>query len=214
MTPDMFRKLEALGLTVAQIAGVVEIFNESAEPRRASGRDRQQRWREKNKAKLNVDVTKRYVTSTSDSELQTNVSQRLQTLADTFDVFWSLYPNKTGKLAGRKAWDKAVKRAEADVIMAGLHRYVNKRDDRHWCNPATWLNQGRWEDQTVRGGKKDNGDLLGEWIDENFSNQGNENGQENSGRHHGNVERLSAEQREGFKGRTIDLPPATRSGRH
>ena len=170
MTPDMFRKLEALGLTVAQIAGVVEIFNESAGPRRASGRDRQQRWREKNKAKLNVDVTKRYVTSTSASKLQPNVISRDVTLPDPFDAFWSLYPNKTGKLAGRKAWDKAIERAEVDVIMAGLQRYVNKRDNRHWCNPATWLNQGRWEDQTVRGGPQKITDEATEWMNERFGN--------------------------------------------
>jgi hypothetical protein len=197
MTPDAFRRLVALGLTNDQIAGVLEIFSE-AEPKRTARQERNARYYQRHKA--------------SESKTIKTVKTPIQTPA--FDDFWSLYPNKTGKGAGRKAWDKAVQRAEAEVIMAGLHRYVNKRDDRNWCNPSTWLNQDRWEDQTVRGGKKDNGDLLGEWIDENFSNQGNDNGQEDSGRHHGNVERLSAEQREGFKGRTLDLPPATRNGRH
>jgi len=226
MPLDLIRKLETLGLTAAQIVGVLEIFKEARQ--RTARQERNARYYQRLKAsesrlkasetsesKTPSHVTSRDVTLQPDPELQPNVSQRLQTLAQqAFDAFWSLYPNKTGKGAGRKAWDKAVTRAEVDVIMAGLQRYVNKRDDRNWCNPATWLNQDRWEDQTVRGGKKDNGDILGEWLDENFSNQGNDNGQEDSGRHHGNVERLSAEQREGFKGRTIDLPPATRNGRH
>jgi hypothetical protein len=26
-------------------------------------------------------------------------------------------------------------------------RYAAKTDDRPWCNPETWINQGRWEDR-------------------------------------------------------------------
>jgi len=34
-----------------------------------------------------------------------------------------------------------------DSLMAGLDRYKHtKPPDREWCNPATWLNQGRWND--------------------------------------------------------------------
>jgi hypothetical protein len=32
-------------------------------------------------------------------------------------------------------------------MMIGLEAYVDKTDDRPWCNPATWLNEGRWDDQ-------------------------------------------------------------------
>jgi hypothetical protein len=198
MTPDAFRRLVALGLSNDQIAGVLEIFSE-AEPRRTARQERNARYYLRHKA--------------SESKTIKTVKTPIKT-PDAFDDFWVMYPNKTGKGDARKAWDKAVKRAEVDALMAGLQRYVNKTDDRKWCNPSTWLNQDRWEDQTVRGGPKNNADLLSEWIDENLSNQGNDNGHEDSRRSHGNVERLSAEQREGFKGRTLDLPPAVRGGRH
>lgn len=40
-----------------------------------------------------------------------------------------------------------MKRVPMDDLMAGLRRYVAKTDDRPWSNPATWLNQDRWDDQ-------------------------------------------------------------------
>lgn len=64
-----------------------------------------------------------------------------------FDQFWQAYPNRVGKKDASKSFDRAVKRAPFDKIMAGLQKYVAKTDDRPWCNPATWLNQDRWEDQ-------------------------------------------------------------------
>lgn len=64
-----------------------------------------------------------------------------------FGAFWTLYPNKVGKRAAEKAYESAIRRADPKVILDGLHRYAAKQDDRPWCNPATWLNQDRWEDQ-------------------------------------------------------------------
>lgn len=68
-------------------------------------------------------------------------------LAEFENEFWPLYPNKVGKDAARKSWEKAVGRAPVSEIMAGLRQYAAKTDDRPWCNPATWLNQGRWADE-------------------------------------------------------------------
>lgn len=75
-------------------------------------------------------------------------------LADTrdgwnFEEFWQLYPHKVGKSAAKRAFLKTRKSKTVDFITlkAGLLRYAAKTDDRPWCNPATWLNEGRWEDQ-------------------------------------------------------------------
>lgn len=73
-------------------------------------------------------------------------------LAEFETEFWAIYPNKVGKDAARKSWERAVSRASVAEIMAGLRRYVAKTDDRPWCNPATWLNQGRWTDQPAGSG--------------------------------------------------------------
>jgi hypothetical protein len=63
-----------------------------------------------------------------------------------FAEFWALFPNKVGKRDAEKAFVKASNRADLQAILAGLRLYAAKTDDRPWCNPATWLNQDRWED--------------------------------------------------------------------
>ncbi|MEO1987408.1 MAG: hypothetical protein ABGX47_12305 [Martelella sp.] len=60
---------------------------------------------------------------------------------------WPLYPQKVARKTALKAWASARQRADFDTIMAGLKRYVAKRDDRPWCNLSTWLNQDRWTDR-------------------------------------------------------------------
>lgn len=66
-----------------------------------------------------------------------------------FDEFWKAYPHRVGKQAARKAHERIIRLgiATPEEIMAGLARYAAKTDDRPWCNPATFLNQHRWEDE-------------------------------------------------------------------
>lgn len=67
---------------------------------------------------------------------------------DGFEQFWRAYPHKVGKQAALKAF-AAAKRSGAPWrrVIFSLERYVaEKPRDRAWCNPATWLNQGRWDD--------------------------------------------------------------------
>ena len=68
--------------------------------------------------------------------------------AEFEERFWPSWPNKVGKPKARVAYFVARKRAEADQIMAGLERYVaTKAPDRPWLNPATFLNQDRFNDE-------------------------------------------------------------------
>lgn len=72
-----------------------------------------------------------------------------------FEEFWAAYPNKVGKKAAAKAFPAALKSiggpAPLAVILEGLARAVVSRrwNDPTYTkpNPATWLNQGRWEDE-------------------------------------------------------------------
>ncbi len=68
---------------------------------------------------------------------------------NAFDVFWEPYPNKVGKEAAHKALDQVRKKRLVTwaALTLGLSRYIAKTDDRPWCNPATWLHQGRWDDE-------------------------------------------------------------------
>lgn len=65
--------------------------------------------------------------------------------AKAFERFWEIWPNKTGKPVAIKSFFKVWR--EADAICAGVERYIaEKPPDRPWLNPATFLNQRRWED--------------------------------------------------------------------
>ena len=74
-----------------------------------------------------------------------------------FEAFWSAYPRRVAKLAAQRAWKKAVKQADPALIVASLERQVGAGVfvEPYIPHPATWLNNGRWEDdlpgQTVAG---------------------------------------------------------------
>ena len=66
-----------------------------------------------------------------------------------FETFWDDYPRKVGKKAACRAWTKAVKTITADELHARLLDRLpelNARDDRYRPHPATWLNEGRYDD--------------------------------------------------------------------
>jgi hypothetical protein len=72
--------------------------------------------------------------------------------SDFRERFWSRYPNKVGRPAALKKLEIARKSGRVTwvTVMAGLEKYIAKTDDRPWCNPATWIQQDRWNDQPAQ----------------------------------------------------------------
>lgn len=69
---------------------------------------------------------------------------------DAFDRWWQKCPHKVGKDGAKRKFDviRRTRRATFAELMDGLARYMaTKPPDRPWCNPETWLNQGRWADE-------------------------------------------------------------------
>lgn len=71
---------------------------------------------------------------------------------ERFKEFWRHYPRKVGKGAAEKAWDK-IKPGKAllSLILSALDQQKaceqwQRENGRYIPNPATWLNQKRWED--------------------------------------------------------------------
>lgn len=70
-----------------------------------------------------------------------------------FESFWTAYPRKTGKKAALKAWNNAKDKPDIKTIIAAI---TAQRSSQQWQkdggqfipHPATWLNQGRWADET------------------------------------------------------------------
>lgn len=82
--------------------------------------------------------------------LDTDVSKQDKRQAlGVFEDFWKAWPHKVGKPAAIKAYQAALKRRnDHEQIMSGLERYIRgKPPDRPWLNPATFLNQERFNDE-------------------------------------------------------------------
>jgi hypothetical protein len=93
--------------------------------------------------------------------------------SDRFDEFWKAYPKHIGKPLARAKWDSITNgglttrtldkdsgtyvqlklKGDPEEIIAAARRYNKRQTDKqtykikeYTCNPATWLNQGRWMD--------------------------------------------------------------------
>ena len=69
-----------------------------------------------------------------------------------FEDWWTVYPNKVGKKPAKAIWlrikpDKAVLIADAEKRL----REDNKWREGFICNPTTYLNQERWNDELKKG---------------------------------------------------------------
>jgi hypothetical protein len=64
-----------------------------------------------------------------------------------FDAFWRVFPRKVGKPSAKRAWDRAIRRANPADIIAGaeLNRDDPNREDEFTKHPGPWLNDDRWE---------------------------------------------------------------------
>jgi len=77
---------------------------------------------------------------------------------EEFEEFWKLYPKKSGKGAAFKAWQRI--KPDSDLrgrIKAAVEQQKKseqwQRDNGAYIpNPATWLNQARWDDEPSSGG--------------------------------------------------------------
>lgn len=69
-----------------------------------------------------------------------------------FAEFWQAYPKKVGKQAALKSFARAIKNVDLQTLLAAVERQKrspqwSKDNGQYIPNPATWLNQGRWDDE-------------------------------------------------------------------
>lgn len=83
--------------------------------------------------------------------------------ADAFAYWWDLYPKKVGKTDAERKYKAAVKNGATtaqllDGLTAAVAMWTTSGTEKRFIpNPATWLNQGRWEDEygPAQGSKAD-----------------------------------------------------------
>ena len=68
-----------------------------------------------------------------------------------FDEFWMMYPRKVAKRTAQSSWNRLseLEQKEAlDALQNHLKYWKLKETSKEFIpHPATWLNQGRWEDE-------------------------------------------------------------------
>jgi hypothetical protein len=68
-----------------------------------------------------------------------------------FADFYTLYPRKQGRRAAERSWDRLTHQEQEDAFIAlptHIEYWKLKQTEKDFIpHPATWLNQGRWEDE-------------------------------------------------------------------
>lgn len=79
---------------------------------------------------------------------RSNHKKELKGKSDDFDAFYIAYPRKVSKANARKAWVK--NDCKLSEILPALENHKKGwKDPQYIPHPATWLNQRRWEDETI-----------------------------------------------------------------
>jgi len=104
----------------------------------------------------NADITVPSSSSSSTSTIKNNPPtprKRGMVYADDFLTFWKIYPKKVGKDAAWRAWkSRNGTRPAIAVLVSVIEKQAQsdqwqKENGQFIPNPATWLNQGRWDDE-------------------------------------------------------------------
>ena len=116
--------------------------------------DRVKRFRERSR---NVTETVSETAPDTDTETDTETDKNQKKIpkkrdrsagSAEFENFWLVYPRKINRAVALKAFEKATRKTEADLIITAVRGYKFADDEQFIPHPATWLNQERWVDGT------------------------------------------------------------------
>lgn len=88
------------------------------------------------------------------TNIKENQDKEYKVLEDAFTRFWEIYPRKEGKGVARLSFIKAVQKLKGDyeTLLLRVRDYANDPnlpEKQFIPHPSTWLNQERWEDDTL-----------------------------------------------------------------
>ena len=91
------------------------------------------------------------IQSESNPNTESESENARETQQQAFDNFWAAYPKKVGKKDAYKSFCKLSRDIWPKLIPAVEQQKKSKQwqkeDGQYIPNPATWLNQGRWDDE-------------------------------------------------------------------
>ena len=84
--------------------------------------------------------------------LYKNRKEPSKDLSSSFDLFWNKYPRRVAKVAARNVFLSVMLKPDApslDTLLIAVDKYAKTEIDKKYiAHPATWLRQGRWEDDS------------------------------------------------------------------
>jgi len=100
-------------------------------------------------------------TSSSSSSSSSSINTPLPPKGELFDLFWKAYPKKVGKDAAYKAFAK--RKPDEQLVKTMIASVRRQADTEQWKkdggqfipHASTWLNEGRWQDETEIGAEQD-----------------------------------------------------------
>lgn len=109
----------------------------------------------KNSKPILLDGKNGYTNTKANTNTNTYTPPKSPPGENGFAMFWAEYPKKVGKQAAYKTWSKLNPSDELTQTIIKAVEY--QRSSEQWQknggqyipNPATWLNQGRWEDEVT-----------------------------------------------------------------
>jgi len=138
---DFFIKTE-VGFIQRRADDEIKFYHDRIDLASKAGRASAEKRANSNRRSTDVQPTNNY-----NKELITNNHIDIYT---DFDSFWAEFPRKIGKEAARKSWNK-IRPNLQDVLKALAWQKQSKqwfeKGGQFIPNPATYLNQHRWEDE-------------------------------------------------------------------
>ena len=106
------------------------------------------------------------VTTNKNNKKVKNKKEKILTQAE---IIYQVYPKHVGKKAALKAITKALKEVSFETLLEKTEEYtvsIEGKDKEFIPHPATWFNQGRWEDDPTewKSKNKKKVDLMGARI--------------------------------------------------
>jgi uncharacterized protein YdaU (DUF1376 family) len=125
------------------------------------------RWANKNAPSNALSIVQEYsevcsANSTSPSPSPSHINNTpLPPKGELFDLFWKAYPKKVGKDAAYKAFAK--RKPDEQLVKTMIASVRKQADTEQWKkdggqfipHASTWLNEGRWQDETEIGAEQD-----------------------------------------------------------
>ena len=99
----------------------------------------------------------------TETETKTETKKNRKEYSVNFLSFWNEYPVKKAKGDAHKSWQKL--KPDINVVLLAIKNQVKEKEKLRsnklfcpeWPNPATWLNQLRWEDEDYEITEDDDG---------------------------------------------------------